>query len=238
MRRIGYRVVAGVFALAVAAEGVAHAVEDSVAPHRMHSLAHVLASLVLLAGLVTQLGRRPSPAGLGMIAATGLAAGFGDLTGWRFGGLEVIALVAVVVLVAVSPERALLVARRRFDRPMLVGAVLVALAGAPYVLAQAQLQRAGSADDGYYSWAAAAAVLPALLLALSSTGLADPRLPAWFAVAGLVAVGGLSLALPAEPSSLGTAGGATALVLAAVVGCLAVLSSRTVRIDSAAAAAR
>jgi hypothetical protein len=228
MRRIFYRIVAAVVALVAAAEALNHLVDDSMAPHRMHSLMHALVSVALIAGLVAQLGRRPVPAGVQLIAAIAVASGVSDLAGARFGGLEVVAGVAALILAAISPARAELVRTNRPDRPMLGLAVVILAAALPYVIHQLTLQHRDRAEFGYETWAATTLLVVAFSTFLAGLGAGGWMLPATFAVAGLAAVGGMSLALPHEPSSLGVAGGAAAILGAVAVGAVAV-RSRTVR---------
>jgi hypothetical protein len=122
--------VAAVIALVAVAEGANHLIDDSAAPHRIHSLMHALVSATLVAGLLAQVGRRQVPAGVQLVAAIAVASGLADLGGGRFGGLEVVAAVAVRLLFAISPDRSELVRRGRTGGLLLATAGLILLAAA------------------------------------------------------------------------------------------------------------
>ena len=237
MRRILYRLVAGLVAVAATVEGVHHLIEDSVVPHRMHSLAHAMVSVFLVAALVAQLGRRAVPAGIYLVAAIAIAAGVSDLASGKVGGLEVLAAVTAVLLVVAYPEGRRELVRFRWRLVPLGGALLLALATAPYAIRQADAQLTHASDEfSFYSWMVAMVTLLALALAVVGTGVRGGRLVAWLDAAGLAAVGGLSLALPREPSSFGLIGGAISLVGAVLVGVMAAGWSRTVRAYDAVSA--
>jgi hypothetical protein len=235
-RSITYRVVAGLLAVLATVEGVNHVIEDSVAPHRMQSLAHAAVGIALIAGLAAQLGRRPVAGGLHLLAAIAVAATVADLLGQRFGGLEVIAAVAYGLLLAIVPDRRAVLRHGPASRPMIAAGVVTLVAVAPYTLRESALQRGSHEEFGYWTWTTTTVLVITLAVILAGLRVDGWRLPAAFAVVALAACGALSIALPHETSSFGTVFGAIGMAGAVALAGLIVRDARSVRASTLAAA--
>lgn len=223
---------------------------DEAGIHRVHDIGFGIAYGVLAAAaffaLVARGGRLPSIALQVAAVALGVIAGAAASADLGYAVLALGLLIALGVLLAISPNRRVLVSTRVDLSPVLAAFVLVA--AVPLVcagLTWARYQRDGFPLDPHVAqshWATMAAMAFALLLACA---LAAARLPGWRFTAWCVGVGFVAYGIasvvfarfPATqssyPGSEGVGWGIVAIVGGVVFVALAELISRDTRFGAA-----
>jgi hypothetical protein len=217
-RMIAFYVLAGLITALTALEMVNHLIEDSVAPHRIHSLAHALVSIAILVALGSQLWRPAQHvAGIQQLFILAVAIAAADAMSARLGGLEVILVGFVAVLAPLHPVRRQLL---HIGGPRSRTLAFAGLACVPlviYALAQAGLQRSGfdpaHAGPGHWSWMAGLGLMIGLLAVVAAIVPSGRRIPGYTAAAIMGAFSGGSLVFAAEPSALPTAWALVGIVM-------------------------
>lgn len=228
-RRIGYRVLLGLPALAIALTGGQQLVSGWVSTldggsHRFHNLAWgALEVVVILTGLLVSLWRPTKRPGAYLQVLVGL----GALLATMALILEVdVATIVVAAIIAIAgrlhPARDRLFTIGRWDGSGLVVGAVTAAPLVWYALEQAALHRGGSATDphvemAHYAGATAVALALAGLAVLSAAERPSRRVAAGSTAVGLAILGVASLLWPGIASSFGVAGGVAALAGAAAV---------------------
>jgi hypothetical protein len=190
--------------------------------HHVHMVSNLGLGLVLGVGLllIAWSWSRYVAVMQAVIAVTiaGLAAGLvaGDIVG----GGSLIALVIVAILVVLYPGRSEVLRFRAPDSRIAIVPAVSLIPGIAYALTQARLQRDGVSADPHvdlhhYSGMAAAVIGIALAGLAASMRASGWRLVAWFAAAGWVGLGVVSLVFPGYPSALDAAWAWAAIAAAA-----------------------
>jgi len=199
--RRAFRIVAGVLGVAVIGLNLPFSItsfiDDAESIHRLHFLAGVFASGLLLGGSLLICAWRPESIGPFLVAvATGVASTIAGLISGDFiSGLWFTAPISLVILIALHPARSSLV---RIDGIDVATAFLGLVALVPaiaYALTQAELQRNGQASDPHvdfhhYSGMASYALSLPLAAFAASLRLPGRRIAVW-----IVGVTGAGLGL-------------------------------------------
>jgi hypothetical protein len=236
VRRIAFRAVGALLALALAVSGGRLLVSGwfdarDGGIHRFHDLSWgVIEGVILLAAVAAQL-RKP---GRHVAAMQQAVAGLGALLVTMVVTLSpdpvtLVAGILIGVLVVLHPTRAgVLRLRAKVDVRRLVLAFGGSAALVAYGLHQSGLMRSAPADDPYAQAAgyagACAAAFGIALVALLAAVRGDAGLPAWSAPVGALVLGVGSIVFPLHESSLGGLGGLIA-VGAALLYMLATLAT-------------
>ena len=200
MRR-AFRIVAGVLGVAVIGLSLPFSItafiDDAQSIHRLHFLAGVFASGLLLGGSLLVCAWRPESIGPFWVAvATGVASTIAGLISGDFiSGLWFTAPISLVILIALHPARPSLL---RIDGIEVVTTLLGLVALAPavaFALTQAELQRNGSVSDPhveFHHYSGMASYALSLPLAAFAAALLVPgrRIAGW-----IVGVTGAGLGL-------------------------------------------
>jgi hypothetical protein len=199
--RRAFRIVAGVLGVAVIGLSLPFAItsftDDAESIHRLHFVAGVFASGVLLGGSLLICAWRPESIGPFWVAvATGVASTIAGLISGDFiSGLWFTAPISLVILIALHPERSSLL---RIDGIDVATASLALVALVPAVasaLTQSELQRNGSSLDPHvefhhYSGMASYALSLPLAALAAALRLPGRRIAVW-----IVGVTGAGLGL-------------------------------------------
>ena len=153
MRR-AFRIVAGVLGVAVIGLSLPFAItsftDDAESIHRLHFLAGVFASGLLLGGSLLICARRPeSMMGPFWVAvASGVASTLaGVVSGDFVSGLWFTAPIALAILIALHPARSSLLRIEGIDVATAFLALVAVVPAVAFALTQAELQRNGSVSD-------------------------------------------------------------------------------------------
>jgi hypothetical protein len=199
--RRAFRIVAGVLGVAVIGLSLPFAItsftDDAESIHRLHFVAGVFASGVLLGGSLLICAWRPESIGPFWVAvATGVASTIAGLISGDFiSGLWFTAPISLVILIALHPERSSLL---RIDGIDVATASLALVALVPAVasaLTQSELQRNGSSLDPhveFHHYSGMASYALSLPLAALAAAL---RLPGRGIAVWIVGVTGAGLGL-------------------------------------------
>lgn len=215
MRR-AFRIVAGVLGVAVIGLNLPFAItsftDDAESIHRLHFLAGVFASGLLLGGSLLICARRPeSTIGPFWVAvATGVVSTIaGVISGDFISGLWFTAPISLVILIALHPARSSLL---RIDGIEVATAFLAFVAAVPAVafsLTQAELQRNGFVSDPhveFHHYSGMASYALSLPLAAFAAALRVPgrRIAVWIVGVAGVGLGLGSLLLSDYPGAFRT----------------------------------
>lgn len=200
MRR-AFRIVAGVLGVAVIGLSLPFAItsftDDAESIHRLHFLAGVFASGLLLGGSLLVCARRPESIGPFWVAvATGVASTVAGLISGDFiSGLWFIAPISLVILIALHPERSSLLRIDGIDVATASLGLVALVPAVAYALTQSELQRNGSSLDPHvefhhYSGMASYALSLPLAALAAALRLPGRRIAVW-----IVGVTGAGLGL-------------------------------------------
>jgi hypothetical protein len=197
--RRAFRIVAGVLGVAVIGLSLPFSItsfiDDAESIHRLHFLAGVVASGLLLGGSLLICAWRPeSTIGPFWVAvATGVASTIAGLISADFiSGLWFTAPISLVILIALHPARSSLL---RIDRIDVATAFLGLVALVPaiaYALTQAELQRNGQTSDphvDFHHYSGMASYALALPLAAFAASLRVPGRPIAVWIVGVTGAG-------------------------------------------------
>jgi len=205
--RRAFRIVAGILGVATIGLTLPFAItsftDDAESIHRLHFLAGVFASGLLLGGSLLICARRPESIGPFWVAvATGVASTIAGLISGDFiSGVWFTAPISLVILIALHPARSSLL---RIDGIEVATAFLGLVALVPaiaYALTQAELQRNGQASDPHvdfhhYSGMASYALSLPLAAFAASLRLPGRRIAVWIVGVTGAGLGLASLLLP------------------------------------------
>ena len=200
MRR-AFRIVAGVLGVAVIGLNLPFAItsftDEAESIHRLHFLAGVFVSGLLLGGSLLICAWRPESIGPFLVAvATGVASTIAGLISGDFiSGLWFTAPISLVILIALHPERRSLFAINGVDVATAVLAALAVVPSVAFALTQAELQRDGFVSDPHvefhhYSGMASYALSLPLAAVAASLRVPGRRIAGW-----IVGVTGAGLGL-------------------------------------------
>lgn len=200
MRR-AFRIVAGVLGVAVIGLSLPFAItsftDDAESIHRLHFVAGVLASGLLLGGSLLICAWRPESIGPFWVAvATGVASTIAGLISGDFiSGLWFIAPISLVILIALHPERSSLLRIDGIDVATASLGLVALVPAVAYALTQSELQRNGSSLDPHvefhhYSGMASYALSLPLAALAAALRLPGRRIAVW-----IVGVTGAGLGL-------------------------------------------
>lgn len=200
MRR-AFRIVAGVLGVAVIGLSLPFAItsftDDAESIHRLHFLAGVFASGLLLGGSLLVCARRPESIGPFWVAvATGVASTVAGLISGDFiSGLWFIAPISLVILIALHPERSSLLRIDGIDVATASLGLVALVPAVAFALTQSELQRNGSSLDPHvefhhYSGMASYALSLPLAALAAALRLPGRRIAVW-----IVGVTGAGLGL-------------------------------------------
>jgi len=148
-----FRIVAAVLGVSVIGLSLPFAItsftDDAESIHRLHFLAGVFASGLLLGGSLLVCAWRPESIGPFWVAvATGVASTIAGLISGDFiSGLWFTAPISIVILIALHPERRSLFGINGVDVATAVLAALAVVPSVAFALTQAELQRDGFVSD-------------------------------------------------------------------------------------------
>jgi hypothetical protein len=152
--RTAFRIVAGVFGVVVIGLSLPFAItsftDDAESIHRLHFLAGVFASGLLLGGSLLVCARRPeSTIGPFWVAvATGVASTLAGLISGDFiSGLWFTAPISLVILISLHPARSSLLRIEGIDVATALLALVALVPAVAYALTQAEMQRNGFVSD-------------------------------------------------------------------------------------------
>ena len=200
MRR-AFRIVAGILGVATIGLTLPFAItsftDDAESIHRLHFVAGVFASGLLLGGSLLICAWEPKAIGPFWVAvATGVASTIAGLISGDFiTGLWFIAPISLAILIALHPERRLLFAIHGVDGATAVLAALAVVPAVAFALTQSELQRNGSPLDPHvefhhYSGMASYALSLPLAALAAALRLPGRRIAVW-----IVGVTGAGLGL-------------------------------------------
>jgi hypothetical protein len=237
LRRFTFYGLAGLFAAVLSLDFLHHLLDFSAdgGVHHIHVAMHAVITGSLLLGIALQLrspARRVAPMQMAFVVSV-VTATIGAFTG----GLAVLPIAFIVIggiLSVLHPSRGQILRPGRVNRALLVAAILVSTPVVGYAIGQFRLQinRADPihSSSGHYAVMAAAAISLLLLIVVSALGARGARVPGWTAGLGVIVLGALSIAGPADSSSLGIGWG-----IAAIAGGIVVVGLTEWRIRGAAA---
>jgi len=197
-RRKAFRVVAGVLGAATVVLSLPFTIssftDDAEAIHRLHNLAGAFGFGLLLGGSLLVCARRPESIGPFWVAiASGVASTIvGLFSGDFISGVWFTAPIALVILIALHPDREGVFRIAGLDVPTAVLALLALVPAIAFALTQAELQRNGFETDPhveFHHYSGMASYALALPLAGFAASLVVPgqRPAAW--IVGLTALG-------------------------------------------------
>ena len=198
MRRV-FRIVAGVLGVAVIGLSLPFAItsftDDAESIHRLHFLAGVFASGLLLGGSLLICARRPeSMIGPFWVAvASGVASTLaGVVSGDFVSGLWFTAPIALAILIALHPARSSLLRIEGIDVATAFLALVAVVPAVAFSLTQAELQRNGFVSDPhveFHHYSGMASYALSMPLAASAAALRVPgrRIAVW--IVGVTAAG-------------------------------------------------
>lgn len=228
-RRIGYRILLGLPALAVALTGGHLMVTGWVSTldggsHRFHDLSWgTLEVVVILVGLLVSLWRPTQRPGAYLQVLVGLGALLATMAIIVETDIATFVVVALVAIAGVlHPARDRLFPAGTWDGPGLIVGAVVAAPLVWYAFEQAALHRGGLPTDphvemAHYAGTTAVALALAGLALLSATQRPGRHITAGSTAVGLSILGVSSVLWPHVSSSFGVAGGIAALAGAAAV---------------------
>jgi hypothetical protein len=210
--RRAFRIVAGTLGIATIGFSLPFAVgaffSDADRIHRLHFVAGVFASGLLLGGSLLIFAWRPESIGPFWVAAsTGVASTIAGLISGDFiSGLWFIAPISLVILIALHPERRSLFAINGVDAATAVLAALAVVPSVAFALTQAELQRNGFASDPhveFHHYSGMASYALSLPLAAVAAALLVPgrRIAGWIVGATGAGLGLASLLLSDYPGA-------------------------------------
>jgi hypothetical protein len=196
--RRAFRIVAGILGVATIGLTLPFAVgtffSDADQIHRLHGVAGVFASGLLLGGSLLVCARKPESIGPFWVAvATGVASTIAGLISGDFiSGIWFIAPISLVTLIALHPERGSLFAIGGVDAGAAALAALALVPAVAYALTQSELQRNGSPLDPHvefhhYSGMASYALSLPLAALAAALRLPGRRIAVW--IVGVTAAG-------------------------------------------------
>ncbi len=206
-RRTAFRIVAALFGVSAIGFTLPFAVtafvDDAEAIHRLHFVAGVFSSGLLLGGSLVACAVRPEPmiGPFWVAVASGIANTIaGVASGDLISGGYVTAPVAILILLALHPARTTLLRIDGVDAATIALGALALLPAVAYLLTQAELQRNGVASDPHWElhhYSAMASYALTLPLAVFAAALRVPgrRVAVWIVGATGAALGISSLAL-------------------------------------------
>jgi len=197
--RRAFRIVAGVLGVAVIGLSLPFAItsftDDAESIHRLHFLAGVFASGLLLGGSLLICARRPeSMIGPFWVAvASGVASTLaGVVSGDFVSGLWFTAPIALAILIALHPARSSLLRIEGIDVATAFLALVAVVPAVAFALTQAELQRNGSVSDPhveFHHYSGMASYALSMPLAAFAAALRVPgrRIAVW--IVGVTAAG-------------------------------------------------
>jgi hypothetical protein len=197
--RRAFRIVAGVLGVAVIGLSLPFAItsftDDAESIHRLHFLAGVFASGLLLGGSLLICARRPeSMIGPFWVAvASGVASTLaGVVSGDFVSGLWFTAPIALAILIALHPARSSLLRIEGIDVATAVLALVAVVPAVSFALTQAELQRNGFVSDPhveFHHYSGMASYALSMPLAAFAAALRVPgrRIAVW--IVGVTAAG-------------------------------------------------
>jgi hypothetical protein len=197
--RRAFRIVAGVLGVAVIGLSLPFAItsftDDAESIHRLHFLAGVFASGLLLGGSLLICARRPeSMIGPFWVAvASGVASTLaGVVSGDFVSGLWFTAPIALVILISLHPARSSLLRIEGIDVATAFLALVAVVPAVSFALTQAELQRNGFVSDPhveFHHYSGMASYALSMPLAAFAAALRVPgrRIAAW--IVGVTAAG-------------------------------------------------
>ena len=212
MRR-AFRIVAGVLGVAVIGLSLPFAItsftDDAESIHRLHFLAGVLASGLLLGGSLLICARRPeSMIGPFWVAvASGVASTLaGVVSGDFVSGLWFTAPIALAILIALHPARSSLLRIEGIDVATAFLALVAVVPAVAFALTQAELQRNGFVSDPhveFHHYSGMASYALSLPLAAFAAALRVPgrRIAGWIVGVTGAGLGLASLLLSDHPGA-------------------------------------
>jgi hypothetical protein len=214
--RRAFRIVAGVLGVAVIGFSLPFAItsftDDAESIHRLHFLAGVFASGLLLGGSLLICARRPeSMIGPFWVAvASGVASTLaGVVSGDFVSGLWFTAPIALVILIALHPARSSLLRIEGIDVATAVLALVAVVPAVSFALTQAELQRNGFVSDPhveFHHYSGMASYALSMPLAAFAAALRVPgrRIAVWIVGVTAAGLGLASLLLSDYPGAFET----------------------------------
>jgi hypothetical protein len=215
MRR-AFRIVAAVMGVATIGLTLPFAVtsftDDAESIHRLHFLAGVFASGLLLGGSLLVCARRPESIGPFWVAvATGVASTIAGLMSGDFiSGLWFIAPISLVILIALHPDRSALLHIHGIEVATAFLGLVALVPAVAFALTQAELQRNGVVSDPhveFHHYSGMASYALSLPLAAFAAALLVPgrRIAGWIVGVTGAGLGVASLLLSDYPGAFETA---------------------------------
>lgn len=232
-RRATFYGFAGLFAAVLSLDFFHHLLDFSSdgGVHHIHVAMHAVITGSLLVGIALQLrspARRVAPMQMAFVVSV-VTATVGALTG-GFAVLPIAFIVVGGILSLLHPSRGQILRSGRVNGILLLAAALVATPVLGYAVGQFRLQlnRADPihSSSGHYAVMAAATISLLLMVVVSALCARGFRVPGWAAGIGAILLGALSIAGPADSSSLGIGWGAAAIAGGLVVAGLTEWHSR------------
>lgn len=224
LRRYAFYGLAGLFAAVLSLDFLHHLFDFSSdgGIHHIHIAMHAVITGSLLLGIALQLRspvQRVAPMQMAFVVSV-VTATVGALTG-GFAVLPFAFIVVGGILSLLHPSRGHILRPGRVNGILLLAAALVATPVLGYAVGQFRLQinRADPihSSSGHYAVMAAATISLLLMVVVSALSARGFRVPGWAAGIGAILLGALSIAGPADSSSLGIGPGAAAIAGGLVV---------------------
>jgi hypothetical protein len=214
MRR-AFRIVAGILGVATIGLTLPFAItsftDDAESIHRLHFLAGVFASGLLLGGSLLVCARMPESIGPFWVAvATGVASTIAGLMSGDFiSGLWVIAPISLVILIALHPARSSLLHFHGIEVATAFLGLIALVPAVAFALTQAELQRNGLVSDPhveFHHYSGMASYALSLPLAAFAAALLVPgrRIAGWIVGVTGAGLGVASLLLSDYPGAFET----------------------------------
>jgi hypothetical protein len=215
MRR-AFRIVAAVLGVSTIGLTLPFAItsftDDAESIHRLHFLAGVFASGLLLGGSLLVCARRPESIGPFWVAgATGIASTIAGLISGDFiSGLWFIAPISLVILISLHPERSSLLHIHGIEIATAFLGLVALVPAVAFALTQAELQRNGVVSNPHvelHHYSGMASYALSLPLAAFAAALLVPgrRIAGWIVGVTGAALGAASLLLSDYPGAFETA---------------------------------
>jgi hypothetical protein len=202
------------------------ATEPGAGVHLFHLLGHALFAWLLLICVAVQLRHPERRFAAAVFALAAMVAySLGTLVSGIFDPLEVAAIVLFAVMIWLSPGREIASALS-FHRLALVVSVPILVGAVVITIGELNRQVSGMSSDahvefGHHGLMAAIAATIVLAVVIGSSSLTGRRLVAGLASGSLVYLGAASMLFPDQTSSLGTVGGALAVIVGFAYGSMA-----------------
>jgi len=224
LRRVIFYGLTGLFAAVLSLDFLHHLLDfsDDDGVHHIHVAMHAVITGSMLLGIALQLrapARRVAALQMAFLVAV-VTATVAALTG-GIGVLPIAFILVGGVLSLLHPSRTQILRPGRIDRATLVAAVVATPPVIGYALGQFHLQITGAdpvhSSKGHYAVMASVAISLLVMVVVAASGARGFRVPGWMAGTGAALLGALSIAGPADSSSLGTGWGIAAIAGGIVV---------------------